>query len=101
MRARQIVGGVVLAAVAGAGVLLTLDPAPAVAARTWAYGVEVPPLAPQGLPACEVEDASSGPIPCLWDAASAGNGQGHSFWVGRPTRQDPDRRPIFHPLATR
>jgi hypothetical protein len=37
------------------------------------------------LPACAVEDASSGPIPCRWDASTSGNGVGHSFTVTRNT----------------
>ena len=28
------------------------------------------------LPACEVEDASSGPVPCVWDGRTQGNGEG-------------------------
>lgn len=33
------------------------------------------------LPACAVEDGSSGPLPCRWDAATSGNGRGESFTV--------------------
>lgn len=35
------------------------------------------------LPPCAVEDASSGPVPCVWFAPSMGNGRGHSFRVYR------------------
>lgn len=28
---------------------------------------------------CAVEDASEGPLPCYWDAGTAGNGRGTSF----------------------
>lgn len=33
------------------------------------------------LPLCEVEDGSSGPLPCRWDAGTEGNGIGRSFTV--------------------
>lgn len=33
------------------------------------------------LPACEVEDASYGPSPCLWHADSQGNGVGTTVYV--------------------
>ena len=32
-------------------------------------------------PLCEVEDASSGPVPCLWPADRVGNGEGNTFYV--------------------
>jgi hypothetical protein len=32
-------------------------------------------------PLCEVEDASSGPLPCLWPADRVGNGIGNTFYV--------------------
>lgn len=101
MRTRHIVGAAVLGAGVGAVVMLGLGSPPPAHANPYVGGVTVPPLDPGILPACEVEDASSGPIPCAWDAGSAGNGRGHSFWVGRPTPQDPDRRPIFHYLDPR
>jgi hypothetical protein len=45
----------------------------------------VPSTAQQGaLPACEVEDGSSGPIPCRWQADVAGNGLGSSFTITAP-----------------
>jgi hypothetical protein len=31
------------------------------------------------LPPCATEDAYAGPVPCLWDAATRGNGIGRSF----------------------
>lgn len=34
--------------------------------------------APQTLPPCAAEDS----VGCYWDAATRGNGQGESFWVG-------------------
>lgn len=36
---------------------------------------------PDPLPPCEVEDGSSGPIPCRWDAQKSGNGKGRSFTI--------------------
>lgn len=36
---------------------------------------------PGALPPCAVEDASSGPTPCVWLASEFGNGVGHSFRV--------------------
>ena len=33
------------------------------------------------LPACAVEDGSTGPVPCAWDAREHGNGQGLSFII--------------------
>lgn len=33
------------------------------------------------LPACAVEDGSSGPLPCYWDASAHGNGIGASYWI--------------------
>lgn len=36
------------------------------------------------LPACAVEDGSSGPIPCRWQADVAGNGIGESFTITAP-----------------
>lgn len=38
------------------------------------------------LPACTIEDASSGPVPCVWFAPAMGNGKGHSFRVYRDGR---------------
>lgn len=38
------------------------------------------------LPLCAVEDASSGPVPCVWVAFAQGNGTGHSFRVYRDGR---------------
>jgi hypothetical protein len=35
------------------------------------------------LPVCAVEDASYGPVPCVWPAFATGNGTGHSFRVYR------------------
>jgi hypothetical protein len=35
------------------------------------------------LPVCSVEDASSGPVPCVWPAFAAGNNEGRSFRVYR------------------
>jgi hypothetical protein len=42
-------------------------------------GVAVPATYVDTLPACENED---GPGPCKWYAEQAGNGVGHSFWIG-------------------
>jgi hypothetical protein len=36
------------------------------------------------IPDCEVEDGSSGPIPCRWDAGVLGNGIGESFTITSP-----------------
>lgn len=36
---------------------------------------------PKGLPACTIEDGSSGPNPCYWDAQVQGNGIGESYAV--------------------
>lgn len=38
----------------------------------------------QTIPACEVEDGSSGPVPCRWQADEAGNGIGLSFTITEP-----------------
>lgn len=40
-----------------------------------------PSAAPGELPACAVEDGSSGPLPCMWDASKQGNGEGMSYIV--------------------
>jgi hypothetical protein len=37
--------------------------------------------APPPVPACTVEDASSGPVPCVWLGSEDGNGAGLSFRV--------------------
>jgi hypothetical protein len=48
-------------------------------------------------PACQIEDGSSGPLPCRWDAQHSGNGQGRSFTIepladgGRVFRYDDGR----------
>lgn len=39
------------------------------------------------LPLCSVEDASSGPVPCVWVGFYQGNGEGRSFRVYK--RLDP------------
>lgn len=49
---------------------MTMDLAP----DTTDEAMDVIPLNP-----CEQED---GPGPCFWDASTAGNGVGHSFWIG-------------------
>ncbi|WP_159795696.1 hypothetical protein [Puerhibacterium puerhi] len=36
---------------------------------------------PTNLPPCEVEDGSTGPLPCFWNAKEQGNGEGRSFWL--------------------
>lgn len=38
------------------------------------------------LPVCTVEDASSGPVPCVWPAFAVGNDEGRSFRVYRDGR---------------
>jgi hypothetical protein len=38
-------------------------------------------LIPEGLPACTIEDGSSGPNPCFWDASVQGNGTGRSYAI--------------------
>lgn len=55
-----------------------------------AFGPDVPAAEAQPvpvvqtIPACEVEDGSSGPIPCRWQADEAGNGTGVSFTITEP-----------------
>ena len=39
------------------------------------------PSAVWDLQPCTYEDASAGPLPCLWDASTEGNGVGLSFWA--------------------
>lgn len=78
--------------------MIAAGDAPA-AANPYAGGVKVPPITVDlaGMAPCDTEDGS-GPaqaLPCYWDAGTAGNGVGHSYWIGRPTRSDPDQRLIF------
>lgn len=52
-------------------------------------GTDYPPIPGRQLPPCAVEDASSGPVPCVWLAVGPGhqgtvgpvNDGGHSFRV--------------------
>lgn len=37
------------------------------------------PSNPQDLPACTIEDGSSGPNPCYWHASKQGNGEGRDI----------------------
>lgn len=39
------------------------------------------PIHRDPIPVCAVEDASSGPVPCVWIASILGNQEGHSFRV--------------------
>lgn len=57
-------------------------PAPVAApAQEIGEAVSLPEPAFWSYPLCEVEDASSGPLPCLWPADRVGNGVGNTFYV--------------------
>lgn len=58
---------------------LTAAPGPSVPADVEFEYVDAEPF--WDYPLCEVEDASSGPVPCLWPADRVGNGIGNTFYV--------------------
>lgn len=45
------------------------------------YAADRPAEARTALPHCAVEDASRGPVPCVWYAKGRGNQEGNSFRV--------------------
>lgn len=54
----------------------TITPHIVVGPRGWVRAVD--------MPACNVEDGSSGPLPCAWNFVGlTGNGLGKAYWVDR------------------
>lgn len=76
------VGRVIAVAASAAAITMAVPTITAVSAAMLDHATPVTGYAvPAVLPPCVNEDGSGGPVPCLWNARTMGNGQGRSFVV--------------------